>query len=1733
MNGYQHQHLGPPSSQQNIYREKSGSPLRRKEYSEIGQSTQQHAGLRQPQIMSPVRDEEELYEKRRQEELRKQLYSGVSSQARDPYVDSGSLALSNSLARSNGFGVDPYVSGKSNQSVPERDRPSAQHFTLGPQQQINSNSNSSASDAIIQPPPHIKDHINAIQNDNSSLMRRLNLVMQEHDRVKREKEDIYQRLKQSAIEASELKKLLQCEDNVDKVNNYMNEDLVYERDRNHKVKQQIKDLDLYRTDLINELRKLQDRSDEISKSNQDLGFQLNQKASKFQDLEKEMYFTNEKVKQLNNTIEGLKQDLIIEGHEKGDLDRIVIKLQQERNDLLSKLDLLNRKYDECVREISHDRSEMEAHNRKHAKLITAKIMFQQLDLAHRNTFLYSIQKIKEYCDFDQKTHQKLGVFAKILEKTGHYRMRIGLRQWFSLAIMPIKMKKQSELLAEQANNVHLKLKMFVAWKSAYDRRIRDYELKNQAIQRIWNIQCKDLNQELKRSFIIWKERLDKFNLQKTKVKKLIWKLYFNKLSGAFNNWQNHVTNIDAQVRLNLLSKQFSQKQYLTILFHNFKYQVTENKRKRINILFHCLKAWKDHLTYQKFLMATSVQAMHFRRNCDSTILKQCFDAFRIHKETEKFLKINHILQEEELPMIESITAQNEDIEVQNKFKAKQRACQSVKKMMSKQLYEYFELWKQHSEEYKETLRTTIKDKIIKVYMEKIRKAFTYWKALNDQNKLTAQSMLIQEYQFDSTNLQNDILDLQKDISNRKEQLDCSQSKHTLKCVTSYQRRMKQLALGRWRDQIASMNIKENGADTIISRMRKRFLRQAFDLYLSKIKSKKQDQINEERCTQYKKTRDERLKRQVLNSWTIFIDNHIKAKRYWNRMYLRLDLGMKQIALKKWQEWSQKQNEIQLTDCQNKVVSNIEELNHQIGNLHQNDTDQQIAISNLKDQMTTQARRIISNAFARFYYVSETRGFEKWKEYVDFEKRKEKIFKKYIDHWRKHQFYMVKAALQNWIQNCKIDEKKDLLKKEELRVKDAQFQLDSQQRNYTGDNHQLLDELEKTKEQQRIYNQRLQKSVAMIVNRVDKNDFMCQKRYILTQWRQYVKREVNFINCVEKVMTKSLWNSALMKIRQFSREADNHNNMSEKLNRFRMKFWKRTCGNAFSVWRSGQFKMITSTLEEVESETNQTIQDYENKKAVFKETNQNRSERIIKKHNLRNLFQGWKNVTQLLKFQNAKDDQYNASAIEFQKKMALYKWNCRKNSTKLARIRTKKLKVKVLQIRLRQYFNAIKNQFYNAKELCQRLSNLAKIHDHQCLKLSFNGIHSFSNAKNYVHQTRKQNASNDIQSILTKLVMRRKQQYLNDLRVRSLLSKKEHMIKSFTILQCVGNKLRHFFLKWKETANERTVALEMHEEGPIREEVFEANIQLKNIKEFMSKEGYDPKDIQEALKKEKDRQKTLLLKGVKRFQHYNEELYTLPMMLDRWKQFVHLRKLFRYWLNFADKRSEYVKCDLHHAFDKWKSYHGDQRSALTNLSKKQLEDRTVKNNKQLDNIAEQIDEKENTLDHMNNQREALVENYVKGQKLALSLWLNYRKRQLHQGFLKWCKITKTMKNMETLDNLRKNMELIERLKDKIAHFENENDTLANENEDLRQFSLDGYEIAKNVQVLTAEREKLSVDLADKSQVIRKLLDENEKLTGKLRYAQEEAQNLIKSTMAGSSGFKTGGKDNRSPLQRGFY
>jgi predicted nucleic acid-binding Zn-ribbon protein len=116
---------------------------------------------------------------------------------------------------------------------------------------------------------------------------------------------------------------------------------------------------------------------------------------------------------------------------------------------------------------------------------------------------------------------------------------------------------------------------------------------------------------------------------------------------------------------------------------------------------------------------------------------------------------------------------------------------------------------------------------------------------------------------------------------------------------------------------------------------------------------------------------------------------------------------------------------------------------------------------------------------------------------------------------------------------------------------------------------------------------------------------------------------------------------------------------------------------------------------------------------------------------------------------------------------------------------------------------------------------------------------------------------------------------------------------------------------------------------------------------------------------------------------------------------------------------------------------------------------------LDRLAEDIESKEATIDHLQAQRETLLDNYVKAQKLALVLWVNQHKLGLHQALKKWSDYAKSQRNIETKELLKNNLASLEILKQRIKQLEGENELVASENEDLRQFSLDGYDIAKNV------------------------------------------------------------------------
>lgn len=129
-------------------------------------------------------------------------------------------------------------------------------------------------------------------------------------------------------------------------------------------------------------------------------------------------------------------------------------------------------------------------------------------------------------------------------------------------------------------------------------------------------------------------------------------------------------------------------------------------------------------------------------------------------------------------------------------------------------------------------------------------------------------------------------------------------------------------------------------------------------------------------------------------------------------------------------------------------------------------------------------RSLSNAFARFYYINETRGFEKWKDYVALQKHKEKVIRRTIEHWRKHMWNFTKAVFKNWIQKARIHETSMTLNHTAMLSEEA-VQLNRHRAELHSDQcTNLRGSIEDATAKTELYNERLGRIVGGIINRND-------------------------------------------------------------------------------------------------------------------------------------------------------------------------------------------------------------------------------------------------------------------------------------------------------------------------------------------------------------------------------------------------------------------------------------------------------------------------------------------------------------------------------------------------------------------------------------------------------------------------------------------------------------------------
>ena len=112
------------------------------------------------------------------------------------------------------------------------------------------------------------------------------------------------------------------------------------------------------------------------------------------------------------------------------------------------------------------------------------------------------------------------------------------------------------------------------------------------------------------------------------------------------------------------------------------------------------------------------------------------------------------------------------------------------------------------------------------------------------------------------------------------------------------------------------------------------------------------------------------------------------------------------------EQARKQDEI--TDL-NKEVAQLEV--HQNGKQNENVEQDK--------QFDNDRVRILQNTFTRLYEAQITTGFDAIVDYIRFERHKEKVIKRTLYHWRRHNAFILMSVMKQWAAKDHMNEQKEL------------------------------------------------------------------------------------------------------------------------------------------------------------------------------------------------------------------------------------------------------------------------------------------------------------------------------------------------------------------------------------------------------------------------------------------------------------------------------------------------------------------------------------------------------------------------------------------------------------------------------------------------------------------------------------------------------------------------------------
>lgn len=528
----------------------------------------------------------------------------------------------------------------------------------------------------------------------------------------------------------------------------------------------------------------------------------------------------------------------------------------------------------------------------------------------------------------------------------------------------------------------------------FHRHVKNFDHKCESVKLLQSAVDKGGRMQVRQAFNLWKGRVGASGVR-VDLMKTVFKLHYKKtLKRAYIRWVGYMHDINHRVRLEQLTELWTRTRLLQGLFLGWREGIAAENRDKEEGVFRAWKQLSGTSQQDKYVERMTAMTNQVEKMKNKALLRKYFDYIRKNAKHELYSGIFTELMEKERPKMLQVRNELAEFGELDHRKKMTNVFRTLLKNFSNSLYSYFMQWKLEVGRYNDMMKR-VKMLMIRSYKNKIGEAFVNWKRRGDMTRLYDMTIMVEKLGEEAHEKEKDKFSIQNMLTEDNKREAVKRGRKAGDLLRKFGLRITRHRFNLWHFNVKRGEVLGDATFKICGKLKKRILRETFAKYKDKVSRLRREERLKNKLGRKLMGMDSQIKKRAFEGFVLFHQMSQRAKRYFNRMFVKGDRRLLTRGMNSWKAAMVNYDETMIMAEQDRIQREIDEIRRQ-----QEMTDASILEGRrkqdlLNESMERMGQRTMMKYMNLLLNKQLANGFYGWREASDQMRRQENLMNKYM------------------------------------------------------------------------------------------------------------------------------------------------------------------------------------------------------------------------------------------------------------------------------------------------------------------------------------------------------------------------------------------------------------------------------------------------------------------------------------------------------------------------------------------------------------------------------------------------------------------------------------------------------------------------------------------------------------------------------------------------------------------